>query len=147
LDGAPSLPINSNSPQGIHVLLDTNFLLLPFQRHIDIYEEIPRLLGGHVQFLILPQILTELKWLETKGSAKDRAAARSTRMLITRHCHLIEDLPSTIQELDADSALLHFALQTKAIVATNDGELRRKLMNQGSRAIFLRKLAVLALTE
>ncbi|MFX1564993.1 MAG: PIN domain-containing protein [Promethearchaeota archaeon] len=147
MDGAPSLPNNSNSPLGIQVLLDTNFLLLPFQRHIDIYEEIPRLLGGQVQFLILPQILTELKWLETKGSTKNKTAAKSTMTLISRHCQIVEDLPSAIQDLDADSALLRWAQQTGAIVATNDGELRRKLANQGSRAIFLRKLAVLALSE
>ncbi len=52
-----------------------------------------------------------------------------------------------MQELDADSALIQAALELGAIVATNDSELRRKLVKQGSRAIFLRKLAVLALTE
>ncbi|MFX1509786.1 MAG: PIN domain-containing protein [Promethearchaeota archaeon] len=147
MDGAPSLLINSNTPRGIQVLLDTNFLLLPFQRQIDIYEEIPRLLGGQVQFLILPQILTELKWLKTKASAKDKIAVKSTMTMISQHCQIVENLPPAIQDLDADSALLRLAQETGAIVATNDSELRRKLVNQGSRAIFLRKLAVLALTE
>ncbi|MFX1475356.1 MAG: hypothetical protein ACFFCO_07770, partial [Promethearchaeota archaeon] len=42
------------------VLLDTNFLLLPFQRRIDIFEEIKRLLNSHVEFVVLPEILGEL---------------------------------------------------------------------------------------
>jgi len=128
------------------VLLDTNFLLLPFQRHIDIFEEIPRLVGGHVQFLLLPQILSELRWLETHGTTKERKAVKSTLMLVEQYCQILEETPPSIKNLDADSALLNFAQETGAIVATNDGQLRRKLVNQGSRAIFLRKLAVLALT-
>ena len=128
------------------MLLDTNFLLLPFQRHIDIFEEIPRLVGGHVQFLLLPQILSELRWLETHGTTKERKAVKSTLMLVEQYCQILEETPPSIKNLDADSALLNFAQETGAIVATNDGQLRRKLVNQGSRAIFLRKLAVLALT-
>jgi rRNA-processing protein FCF1 len=147
LDGAPSLPNNSETFQGTTVLLDTNFLLLPFQRRIDIFEEIPRLVGGHVRFLVLPQVLKELEWLMAKGSSKERSAAKSSFMLVEEYCQKVEDLSPTIRDLNADSALLSFALETGAMVATNDGELRRKLVNQGSRAIFLRKLAVLALTE
>lgn len=129
------------------MLLDTNFLLLPFQFHIDIFEEIPRLVGGQVEFLILPQILAELTWLKTQGSPKEKRLAKSALTLVEQSCQIIDALPSEIRDLDADSALLQFALKTGAIVATNDGELRRKLANQDSRAIFLRKLAFLALSE
>ncbi len=129
------------------MLLDTNFLLLPFQRRIDIFDEIPRLVGGRVHFLILPQVLTELKWLETKGASKEKIAAKSSLMLMKQYCQIMEAVPPSILGLDADSALLRFAQETGAIVATNDGELRRKLVKQGSRAIFLRKLAVLAIAE
>ena len=104
-------------------------------------------MGSHVQFLILPQVLLELEWLEAQGSSKERSAAKSSFMLIDEFCQKVEDLSPAIQDMDADSALLSYALETGAMVATNDSELRRKLVNQGSRAIFLRKLAVLALTE
>ena len=129
------------------VLLDTNFLLLPFQRRIDIFTEIPRLIGGHVVFLVLPQVISELEWLEHKGTTKEQKAAQSSMKLVTHYCEIISDLPPEIQQLDSDTALLRFARDTGAIVATNDGELRRNLVKQGSRAIFLRKLAVLALTQ
>lgn len=67
--------------------------------------------------------------------------------LINHYCEIVSDLPPEIQQLDSDAALLRYAHETGAIVATNDGELRRNLVKQGSRAIFLRKLAVLTLTQ
>ncbi|MFW9830614.1 MAG: hypothetical protein ACFFD8_02440, partial [Candidatus Thorarchaeota archaeon] len=74
------------------VLLDTNFLLLPFQRRIDVFTEIPRLLGGHVVFLVLPQIMAELKWLTSEGSTKEQTIARNAMKLITQCCEVVEDL-------------------------------------------------------
>ena len=105
------------------------------------------LIGGQVHFILLPQIITELEWLQTEGTSKEKRAAESAHQLVEQFCQVSTDLPPSIQDLDADSALLRFAQDTGAIVATNDGELRRKLIKQGSRAIFLRKLAVLALSE
>ncbi len=147
MDGAPSLKTESNSTHGTKVLLDTNFLLLPFQRRIDIFEEIPRLLGRKVIFVILPQVLKELEWLHENGTTKERRAATNSFRFIDQYCQKPTDLPSILQSLDADSALLEYAKTESALVATNDGDLRRKLVKQGSRAIFLRKLAFLALTE
>jgi hypothetical protein len=48
--------------------------------------------------------------------------------------------------MDADAALLHHAKSAQAVVATNDQALRQALVKQGSRVIFLRKLAFLAMT-
>lgn len=147
MDGAPSLRNKHSFSQGTNVLLDTNFLLLPFQRRIDIFEEIPKLIGRTVTFLVLPQILQELQWIELKGSEKEKRAARSSFDLIDLHCKIVENMSLPTPELDADTALLRYSAKTGALVATNDSELRHELKKQGSRVIFLRKLAVLALTE
>jgi rRNA-processing protein FCF1 len=137
---------NNSSSQGQPVLLDTNFLLLPFQRRIDIFEEIPKLLQSHVKHLILPQVFEELQWLVTQGSSREARAAQSAIEALNRFASVITDLPSDVRNLDADSALLHYAQHIGAIVATNDRDLRQKLITQGSRVIYLRKLAVLAIT-
>lgn len=147
MGGEPSSRSDPTECDAIKVLLDTNFLLLPFQRRIDIFEEIKHLVEGQVEFLILPQILDELKILEDTGTAKERHAVKVSRQLIARHCHLLKISNTPIEGLDADSALLRYAQETGAIVGTNDRELRQNLVKQGSRAIFLRKLAVLALTD
>ena len=129
------------------MLLDTNFLLLPFQRRIDVFGEIPKLLQTQVRLLVIPQILEELQWLATKGARKESRAAQSAIETLNRFVSIVTDIPSTIRQLDADSALLQYAQRISAIVATNDRELRLKLISQGSRVIYLRKLAVLAITD
>lgn len=146
--GEPSLKRNDVSARRpVVVLLDTNFLLLPFQRRIDIFEEIKRLLISHVEFVVLPQILSELQRLVAHGSSKESRAARSALQLVQHYC-TSRSQPGNIKvKLDADTALLHYALATRAIVATNDRALRRSLVKSGCRVIFLRKLAILALDE
>lgn len=129
------------------MLLDTNFLLLPFQRRIDIFEEIPKLLQRQVRLLILPQILDELHRLVNQGSSKEARAAQSAIEALDQFGAIVTDLPDSIQGLDGDSALLQYAQKVNAVVATNDRELRLKLVKHGSRVIYLRKLAILAITE
>jgi rRNA-processing protein FCF1 len=129
------------------VLLDTNFLLLPFQRRIDIFEEIHSLLCTHVEFVVLPQILSELHRLIALGSSKERRAAQSALQLIEQYCTRKIPSDNGKTRFDADTALLRYALTTGALVATNDRVLRRKLVKQGSRVIFLRKLAILAIDQ
>ncbi len=129
------------------MLLDTNFLLLPFQRRIDIFEEIELLLSSHVEFVVLPQILSELQRLVARGSSKERRAAQSAMHLVEQYCIRKVQSVNAKTAFDADTALLQYSLATGALVATNDRALRRDLIKQGSRVIFLRKLAVLALDQ
>ncbi len=55
------------------VLLDTNFLLLPFENHVDVFEEVGRLLNGKVEFLVLANTLRELKDLKGRHKLYGRA--------------------------------------------------------------------------
>ena len=137
----------NSSHQGQPVLLDTNFLLLPFQKRIDVFGEIPKLLQTQVCLLVIPQILEELRWLAKNGASRESRAAQSAIKALNRFTSIVTDIPSTIRHLDADNALIQYAQRIGAIVATNDRELRLKLVSQGSRVIYLRKLAVLAITE
>lgn len=129
------------------VLLDTNFLLLPLQRRIDIFREIGRLIGSRVDFVVLSQVLDELHRLEAAGPLKNRRAVTSALELVARNCRVIDAASTQTTSLDADAALLRYAQQVNAVVATNDRELRHALAKHGCRVIFLRKLALLALTE
>lgn len=143
--GAPSLQSSARAPT--KVLLDTNFLLLPFQRRVDIFREIERLIGSRVEFVVLSQVLDELRQLKDTGPLKNRRAAASALELVARNCHPANAASTQTTELNADAALLRYAQQAKAVVATNDQELRQALVKQGSRTIFLRKLAFLAITD
>jgi rRNA-processing protein FCF1 len=129
------------------VLLDTNFLLLPFQRRLDIFREIEGLIGSRVEFVVLSQVLDELHQLGETGPLKNRRAVASALELVARSCRVADAASTQTLGLNADAALLHYAQLAKAVVATNDQELRHALVKQGCRAIFLRKLAFLAITE
>jgi len=144
LAGAPSRKAEIGPRRPIPVALDTNFLLLPIQRRIDIFEEIERLVEGRVEFVLLPQVMRELKRMAEEGSPKERREAEGALLLVSR-CRLA-DAPSISGTVGADRALINYALEEGAIVATNDRALRRKLVEQGVRVIFLRNLSVLAIT-
>lgn len=121
--------------------------MLPFQRRIDIFHEIERLVGGRVEFVVLSQVLDEIHQLAENGPPKNRRAAASALELVVTKCQTAAAASTQTRDLKADDALLRYASQIKGVVATNDQELRHALVKQGSRAIFLRKLAFLAMTE
>ncbi len=145
--GAPSLKSDPSACRSIPVLLDTNFLLLPFQRRIDVFEKIERLLNAQIDFIVLPQVLTEIHYLLRNGTTNEQRAAKGALELVKRYCRIPSENVNQTIHIGADEALLNFARQTKAIVATNDRQLRKTLTQNGCRVIFLRKLAVLALSE
>ncbi len=57
----------------MRVLLDTNFLLLPFQNHLDIFDGIERLLSQNAKFLVLESSLQELRSLKGREKLYGRA--------------------------------------------------------------------------
>ena len=141
MGGEPSKGGEARPRRLIPVALDTNFLLLPIQRRIDVFEGIERLVEGRVDFVLLPQVVGELKRLVEEGSPKERREAEGALLLSSR-CRLVVS-PSVIGVEEADRALLEYALAEGAIVATNDRALRRMLVERGVRVIFLRNLSVL----
>ena len=50
------------------VILDTNFLLLPFQFKLDIFSEIERVLEMPKEILVPSLVLEELKRLSARGN-------------------------------------------------------------------------------
>ena len=54
------------------IVVDSNFILLPFQFKIDYLHEIRELLEGELKFIIFQQVLNELE-------AKKRREAKSTK--------------------------------------------------------------------
>lgn len=120
----------------IKVILDSNFLLLPFQFGIDLFEAIEDLLDRNVEFIVLPQIVEEVKRI-ADGMGDDSRGARLALKLIEEKC-IILDLDE-VRGLGADESILEAAIKLEAVVATNDRELRRKLRSKGIPTIFLRE--------
>ncbi|MCX8161759.1 MAG: 30S processome protein Utp24 [Candidatus Bathyarchaeota archaeon] len=120
----------------IKVILDSNFLLLPFQFGIDIFECVRDLLCRNVEFIVLPQIVEEVKRI-ADGVGDNSRGARLALKLIEEKCTIL-DLDE-VRGLNTDESILRAAVNLDAVVATNDRTLRRKLRSKGIPTIFLRE--------
>ena len=119
----------------LRVILDSNFLFVPFQFHVDIFDELEALLGKY-EPVILSTTLEELKSLTKKRSVKMQRQASAVLELVGR-CKVV-DVEKKPGE-SYDDIILRIARESKSPVATNDKELRRKLRGEGVAVIFLRQ--------
>jgi len=119
----------------IKVILDSNFLFIPSQFKIDIFEELIRLLNQRFEPVLLSSTHQELRSMAEKGSPKRRKQA-SLALELTKKCYIV-NIEKGARETN-DDVILRIAAQWKSPVATNDRELRKKLRAQDIPVIFLR---------
>lgn len=120
------------NPSKRHIVLDTNFLLIPEQFGIDIFTEIDRICHFPYQLCIIDATEGELEKLGKNKGAAGRAANVALVLLKT---HSIAHLPAEGRSVDA--AIMAHA-KSGWVVATQDRELRRKLKLQGVQLLTLR---------
>ncbi len=105
------------------VILDTNFLLLPFQFKIDILRELDYLIEVSHRYVISSKTLEELRRLGA-SVGKDGMAARLALKMIEANKDKIESVKN---DMDVDEWIVEYATSSNAIVCTNDKELRKRL--------------------
>jgi len=130
----------------VKVLMDTNFLLLPFNEGVNIISELDRVLEVSYELLVPSFCIEELRRLSTRGAKYQRMYSLAMQ-IIDRHCRIIEEELKPDEKVD--DALIRLAKKLGAVVATGDAELRRKLRLEGIPIIYLRcgkKLEVEGLT-
>ena len=122
----------------VKVLLDANFLFLPVQFHIDIFEAIPDLLCRRVEFVLPSPVLDEVVRASRRYRGPERLAAK-----LAERCKVVEveRLPGE----STDELIVRLALEWGCVVATNDARLRRELRRLGVPVIYLRGLGKLEL--
>ncbi len=117
------------------VILDANFLLVPFQFKVDIFSEIEALIGGF-EPIVLSTTMEELKRLSKAKSEKTRRSFLAA-LELAKKCRIV-DVELRSGE-SYDDAILRVAGEGKYIVATNDSNLRKRLRDKGITTIFLRQ--------
>ncbi len=125
------------------VVLDTNFLLIPGQFRVDIFEEIKRIADFRFKLYIFEKTEKELENILKNAKTKDRMAANIAKKLIKERdiSYLKGD-----EALSVDEQIIEFARSNECFVATQDAELKRKLKKEGksTRFIVLRNRKTLA---
>jgi len=112
------------------VILDTNFLLLPFQFKLDIFSEIERVLEMPKEILVPSLVLEELKRLSARGN---RAAKLGLAILEQK----IKE--GKVREVKSsgrtDDWIAGNAEKLDAVVCTNDIGLRKRLLRKAKMLV------------
>ena len=124
----------------IKVILDSNFLFIPSQFHLDIFEELTKLLNQRFDPVLLSPTLQEIQRIAKKGSPKTRKLA-SLALKLAEKCSIVH--VETLSGEKHDDVIVRVAKEWKCPVATNDRELRKSLRKENVPAIFLRQRAYL----
>jgi len=119
----------------VRVLLDSNFLMIPLELHIDVFEEIQNLLGKRVEFILIKPVYDELRTLSTESSKVGRQAAYALKL--TKRCTIMN--VKTKASESTDDAIARVAKDTGTMVATMDLELKTKLRNINVPVIYVRE--------
>ena len=131
------------------IVVDANFVLLPFQFKIDYLHEITASLEGKTIFLVYKQILDELeaKKLREPNATKFHMNLKSGLLYLEKNNDKFKILyrqSIKLKEETTDNFLLKTCQKLKeknkkVYLASNDADLRRKARKIGINTIFLRQ--------
>jgi len=119
----------------IRVILDSNFLFVPSQFKMDIFEELMKLLNQRFEPVLLSTTHNELLTMAEKGAPSRRKHA-ALALKLAEKCKVV-NVEKGWEETN-DDVILRIAADWRSPVATNDRELRRKLRTLNIPVIFLR---------
>jgi uncharacterized protein len=124
------------------IILDTNFLMIPFQFKIDIYSEIDRVCNFNYNLFMLEESINELKKIVINSKGKDKKAAKlALKLAKSKNIKLIKSSDNYADRIIIENA------DKGTIVATQDMALKRKLTQKGISLIILRQKKYLQLIE
>ena len=122
------------------IVLDTNFLLIPGQFKVDIFSELQRICHFNYELCIYEGSMDELKNITKAGSGRDKSAAKLALQLIRA---------KSIKTIKSDEKYIDLAILDNAgrdsIIATQDIQLKKKLLEKGSSVVILRQKKYLRL--
>ena len=136
------------------VIIDANFILLPFQFKIHYLEEIEQKVQRKVKFVVFKQVIDELeaKAKREQNSSKFLLLLNSSLTYLDKYKEMFSILQDpSIKAYDetSDSFLLRKCLELKnkdllVYLATNDKELKKKAKQFKINIIFVRQKKIIS---
>jgi rRNA-processing protein FCF1 len=120
----------------ILVVVDTNFLTVPYQFNIDIFSESKMILEQRVDFVILSSVLEEINRLAKNAKGSNKRAFRLA-LELAEDCKIV-DVQESISEMAVDDQLIEHTAQVGGVLATNDKDLRARARARGVPVLLLR---------
>ncbi len=130
----------ASKKEKVKIILDANFLFVPSQFSVDIFEELSNLLNRRFEPILLSSTMKELQGLAESTSLKIRKQALLAIRLAEK-CHFVS-VEKSLNE-SYDDVIVRVASDWKSPVGTNDRELRKRLRKIGAPVIFLRQKRLL----
>ncbi len=122
------------------IIIDTNFLLVPYKFKVDIFSEFNRICNFNYKLFIFERSLDELRDIMNNAKGVDKKAAQFALKLIK-----LKNINVIKSKLDVDSAIL--SLGKDSVIATQDTHLKKELLKKGASVIILRQKKYLKLLE
>jgi len=126
----------------LRIIIDSNFLLVPAQLKLDIFEGLMNLLNQNYESIVLSTTIDELRSIVKRGAPKLRKQAEMALKLAEK-CSLVSVDRKTGET--NDEVIIRVAKQRKWLVATNDSELRKRLRNISIPVVYVRQKSRLEL--
>ena len=124
------------------IILDTNFLMIPYKFRVDIFSEVNRICDFNYELYIFESSIGELRNIAENQSGIDKKAAQFALKLVKlKNIGIIKSGETDVDELMLDS------VNNDTIMATQDIQLKRQLLEKGASLIALRQKKYLQLTE
>jgi len=118
------------------VILDSNFLFIPSQFHIDVFEGLMAILNQKFEPILLSPTYKELQRIAQNGPPKIRQQA-SLALRLAEKCR-VSEVEQGFRET-TDDVITRVAAEWRCPVATNDRALRKKLRDKNVPVIYVRK--------
>jgi len=119
----------------LKVILDSNFLMIPFQFNLDVLQEIEYLLQKKVDFVVPSAVKTELTSISSRGG--EGAVEASLALQLASRCRVV-DVRLNENE-NVDDAIVKASQKLGAVVATTDIELKKRLRAINIPVVYLRE--------
>ncbi|MEM1699929.1 MAG: 30S processome protein Utp24 [Desulfurococcaceae archaeon] len=118
------------------VVLDTNMLMLAASG-VRVFEQIEEQLETKPRFVVLSPVLNELIKLSRTSAQSLRKQALLALELVRMFCEIVDY--GNVETSSVDELIIRYAVENKAIVATNDRELRARLRAIGIPEAYFRE--------
>ena len=125
----------------VRVILDSNFLMMPIQFHIDVFRELDELLNQKVETVTPSPVYEEIKRIACGKSKLAKEAKLALKIAEKSEVFEVKLGPGE----STDDLIVRLASEWGCLVATNDRELRRKLRDLTVPVIYLRQKSRLAI--
>ena len=131
-----SINLDSLMESETKVILDANFLFIPIQFNLDIFDELQRILNRRFVSIVLSSTLKELEGLTQSKLLKTQKQAENALKLVDK-CKFVSIKKNCNETFD--DVIVRISSEWKCLVATNDRDLKQKLREQGVPVIYMRQ--------